>query len=357
MVGLLLVICLLVSVQSDWIERASMPTARSDMYANTVGSYMYVIGGCIVSQATFGASGCPNLTNVNEIYDPIQDTWSTGAPALTARYRHSTAVVGNKIYVISGRDGQDNVITTTEIFDTSSGTWTFGPALPEIGQTSDGYAYSSGSVLYYTGGYFQNYTSSPYVLSLDTSSGSQTWTLESNQLRTARGDHAISVVDGIPYLFGGFNSDQGFCQPLQSTEAYENGWIAKSDMKTARGDAAEALVTVDGKTRFFVVGGETVIPGCTGPLPILEVESYDPASDTWTLETPLPGSVMRFAGDGYGSTVFIFGGQREGVIGDGLFEVYSTVYSLEANPTGNAVGGRSGIMAALTIFLIVAVFN
>jgi N-acetylneuraminic acid mutarotase len=217
--------------------------------------------------------------------------------------------------------------------------------------TSDGYAFSIGTTLYHSGGYFQNYSTSAYVLSLDTSNPSAAWQF-SSQLLVSRGDHSVTVVNDVPIAAGGFNDAVGFCTPLTSVEAYNattNTWFNRSSLAIGRGDSAEGIaITSNGASRLYVIGGETLDASCTKPIPIAQVESYDPITDTWRLEESIPDSRMRFGGDGYNMTVFIFGGQHEYQgPGTDVFKVYNTTYALyvggqdTATPTSTSSGTTS----------------
>lgn len=197
------------------------------------------------------------------------------------RYRHSTARVGTQLWVTSGRDENDTVIASTEVYDTVANTWSNRTPLPSWALTSDGYAWAIGSTLYHAGGYYQNYTAASLVVSLETTNVNATWQVVPGALITARGDHCASVIQGIPYVFGGFNDVIGFNKPLNTTEAYANNqWSNKAPFPTGRGDSAEGIVTINGITRFLVIGGET--KGADGnPLPITDVNSYEPIANAW----------------------------------------------------------------------------
>jgi hypothetical protein len=60
---------------NTWEARAAMPTRRSAMATGTLGGRIYVIGGEV-----------PSLQAVNEVYDPVSNTWSTDTPIPVARH-------------------------------------------------------------------------------------------------------------------------------------------------------------------------------------------------------------------------------------------------------------------------------
>ena len=59
-------------VSNTWETKTSMPTPRADLCANIVNDKIYLIGGKKYSSTT------PffNETNINEVYDPANDSWS-----------------------------------------------------------------------------------------------------------------------------------------------------------------------------------------------------------------------------------------------------------------------------------------
>src|ERR1019366_175343 len=70
------------------------------------------------------------MNNYNQIYDPVANTWSTGAALPVAQYNMTSAVVKGKIYVIGGFNGGNN---GNQIYDPVASTWSTGAALP-VGQ-------------------------------------------------------------------------------------------------------------------------------------------------------------------------------------------------------------------------------
>jgi N-acetylneuraminic acid mutarotase len=65
---------------------------------------IYVVGGEV---------GFMEATNINQVYDPQKDTWSTGAPMPTARQSLGVAVVNDLIYALGGNFPANGFSTTT----------------------------------------------------------------------------------------------------------------------------------------------------------------------------------------------------------------------------------------------------
>lgn len=112
---------------NDWTPKAATPTARGGMEANVVNEKIYVIGGA-------GTDG--NVLAVNEVYDPATDTWSIKTPIPTPVTAYASAVVDDKIYIIGGLTPSENSpnksrINLTQIYDPLTDTWSLGAPLPD----------------------------------------------------------------------------------------------------------------------------------------------------------------------------------------------------------------------------------
>ena len=119
-----------------WETKSPIPNPRSHVCASVVGDKIYLLGGVGVMR------GWPYRIDVNNIYDPESDTWTTGA--LMPNYegfhdpRIASAVVDNKIYMISDSFNQ--------MYDPETDTWSSRTAMPTpiyyfyAGATSGEYA-------------------------------------------------------------------------------------------------------------------------------------------------------------------------------------------------------------------------
>jgi RNA polymerase sigma factor (sigma-70 family) len=105
--------------EDSWTEKAKMLTERCYTSACPVNGKIYVIGGVLNG---------PVLSTVEE-YDPVADTWEKKSDMPTARAFLAACAVGTKIYAIGGNNlpnGQNAGLTTVEIYDTLTDTWTKG---------------------------------------------------------------------------------------------------------------------------------------------------------------------------------------------------------------------------------------
>jgi len=79
-----------------WTQKSDMPTKRRTFTTDVLDGKIYTIGGYIPEVA-----GYPGLTTV-EVYDPATDTWTTAPDMPTGRFGSRTSVVDEKIYVFGG---------------------------------------------------------------------------------------------------------------------------------------------------------------------------------------------------------------------------------------------------------------
>jgi N-acetylneuraminic acid mutarotase len=193
--------------------------------------------------------------------------WTAGAPMPTPRTEVTAAVLEDDIYVIGGFDEFGQVTDIVEVYNIANNTWSKAAApLPEpLHHTA---AASYNGKIYVVGGYTAPWSPSNKLFIYDPVQNS--WQ-EGKSMPTARGALNVNFVNGILYAIGG-SSDI----PLGSNEAYDpssDNWTSKALMPTARHHAGSAVV--DGK--IFVIGGRI-----SGSLENISVnEAYDPEQDIW----------------------------------------------------------------------------
>ena len=95
-----------------------MPVAVSDMVATPLGNKIIITGGCSSENERSALDGnfyCTQITNAVSAFIPTSATFSSLPPMPRERYRHSAAVVNNKLYVIGGRDLTDTFIADVDV--------------------------------------------------------------------------------------------------------------------------------------------------------------------------------------------------------------------------------------------------
>jgi hypothetical protein len=209
-----------------WVSLPAATVARSELTgaaaADSTGAVKhYAIGG--------RGAACAPVCNTVEIFNPITNSWSLGAPMPTARAGLGSAVVNNLIYVVGGRTCGTPYcgapLANLEIYNPVTNTWAIGTPMP-----------------------------------------------------TPRMDiYAVTALGSKIYILGG---DTGGVD-LASVDIYDTGsgvWSAGVPMPTARANAVAG--TCSG--HIFVIGG--TVAGTD----IAIVEGFDPATNTWSTQPPMP---------------------------------------------------------------------
>lgn len=113
------------SVPDGWTTLKPMPTARDGAVGAAINGLFYVIG---------GFAGSINLLSsylhVVEAYDPPTDTWSTKAPAPSARYQQGGALINGLLYVVGGQGYLAQELATLEFYNSVTDEWGTATAMP-----------------------------------------------------------------------------------------------------------------------------------------------------------------------------------------------------------------------------------
>lgn len=101
---------------NTWATRAPMPTARSGTGAGVIDGKIHVLGG----EGWLDNFG--GVFRAHEVYDPKTNTWQRAARMLTPRHGFATAVIGRRLYAVSGVNnaggaGTLSVVNVNEIFE------------------------------------------------------------------------------------------------------------------------------------------------------------------------------------------------------------------------------------------------
>ena len=111
--------------KNQWHEGKQMPTARGALTANFINGTLYAVGGQSLLSSSSSPSGI--ILATNEAYDSASNTWITKASMPTARHHAASAVVNGKLYVIGGRvvEVSSTVnVNVNELYDPEKNTWT-----------------------------------------------------------------------------------------------------------------------------------------------------------------------------------------------------------------------------------------
>jgi N-acetylneuraminic acid mutarotase len=192
-------------LSNTWETKTSMPTPRADLCANLVNDTIYVIGGKKYSSTT------PffNVTNINEVYNPANDSWSTKTPIPTSVQGYASAVFNGKIYIMGGSlqslSLENTLITDAmQVFDPQKGNWSLAANLPHAvsygaAVTTEGYMAPART--YHIGGYsVGKFTDQVQAYNSENNSWSS-----GEAMPTSRAYLGVAVVNDVLYAIGGFD--------------------------------------------------------------------------------------------------------------------------------------------------------
>ena len=110
-----------------WQPRAPMPGgARGAVGCAAHGTNIYCVGGVLPSE-----SNPLPPTDRFEVYNTVSDSWTSLPASPRVRESANAHVIGDKLYVISGRNtGTNDTVPHTDIYDIATGTWSEGAAPP-----------------------------------------------------------------------------------------------------------------------------------------------------------------------------------------------------------------------------------
>jgi N-acetylneuraminic acid mutarotase len=286
-----------------WTTKTSMPTPKAGSSASVVDGKIYLIGGFTYSAGTHQTS------NENLVYDPLADSWTTKTSIPTPTLDYATAVVDNKIYVISGTASaySDNLIDLNQIYDPKTDTWSQGTPIPVAVQQAAASAttgVNSAKAIYVMGGFTGFYW--PRNLTQVYHPESDTWSSGAD-MPTPLFDLGVAVVKDQLYAIGGMT---GF---LRSATAENNQYtpfgyetvppdttpptvsIVSPENKTYTVNNVSLTFTVSEQTSWIgysldgqdnvTITGNITLSGLSNGLHNLTVYANDAAGNTGTSET------------------------------------------------------------------------
>jgi len=193
---------------NTWQTKASMPTPRSDLSANIVDNKIYLIGGKRYSSA----SPFYGETNINEVYDPTSDTWTTKSPIPIAVEGYGSAAIDSKIYILGGSrylssSGSSTSISNNQVYDAQNDNWTSAAVLPEgasYGATATTEGFMAPILTYFIGGLIDGQNSGETQIFNSTDNS---W-VSGDPMPTPRAYFGLAVLNDVLYAIGGFDGQE-----------------------------------------------------------------------------------------------------------------------------------------------------
>ncbi|MGA7684449.1 MAG: kelch repeat-containing protein [Terriglobales bacterium] len=183
------------------------------------------------------------------------NTWTSGSPLPTAVTFAAAGVAKDEIYVVGGStSGTSGVVADVQIYNPATNAWSTGVSYP-----------------------------------------------------TGIASASAAVVKNVLYVFGGTSDLKTPSNAVWAYNPKTKTWAAKAAMPTARWSTA---AVVEKKTNIiYVIGGSIN----ANPTFTAAVESYNPATNTWTEEAPLLVVKSQAAAGLLGTTIVV----ADGALSDG----------------------------------------
>jgi N-acetylneuraminic acid mutarotase len=235
---------------NTWSSVASLPQKLDHVGAAGYNGKLYVVGG------DFGLR--QYSSNKLFIYDPVSDKWTQGKPMPTARSALTAAFIDGILYTIGGEDFTGVPVNTNEAYDPKTDTWTLKAPMP-----SPRHHLTSAVVdgkLYVIGGRTVNSNSSSTYVNLNSNEMydpiSDTWTSKAPMPSNRSGLAAATSEDGKIYVFGGEDATTATAMTFDNNEKYDpmtDRWTSEAPMPTARHGLAAVFDNLTKK--IYVIGG------------------------------------------------------------------------------------------------------
>jgi N-acetylneuraminic acid mutarotase len=289
---------------NTWTVKAPMPTEEYGFAAAAYQNTIYIIGGC----SAFDESGFPiNCTGLNQAYDTSTNTWQVKEPMPTARAYLQAGVVGGKIYLIDGApsnngNGLGSYIDVNEVYNPANDSWTTAASMGLQGDDLGIDQYAStvlDNKVYVIGGFFN------YQVLVD-EGGARYYDPESNNWTAIKsspywiGGAGAAATSGTLapkniYVEGGTfpGEENSFFNEIYNPET--GNWSYGAPLPTTRCFCGVAVVSdaiyVIGGTTFPSSGGAYSPAGVVGSLPSAVNEEYFPLGYQGPMPSPPPPTV------------------------------------------------------------------
>ncbi|MBK7399635.1 MAG: hypothetical protein IPJ34_26115 [Myxococcales bacterium] len=235
------------TVDPLWEATTSLGTPRDLAAATVLPDGKVLVAG--------GATGSASVLATAERFDPATTAWTPVGALSTARWRHRVVTSGGKTLVLGGSSSSafsdPPALSSTELFDAATGTFSAGPPLGAARATFTTTILPGGKVLVVGG---ENGAVSLSSVELwDPAAGT---IVSKKPMSIARAEHGAVLLPSGKVLVAGGRSGS---TPLSTTEIYDpasDTWTASGSMATAR--AGLGLVVLDDKAGTVLAMGGLV---------------------------------------------------------------------------------------------------
>jgi hypothetical protein len=282
-----------------WVARAALPIPRSEMaWAAVVRGQMHIVGG-------YG-EGAVNR-DYHHLYEPAADRWLNGAPLPRGANHVAVAAEGDLLYACGGFVEQNRRSDALAfVYDSGSNAWR--PIAPMPRPRGAAAAVMLEGRLHLIGGASEPAAERASVGWHEVyDPKADRWTAL-KPLPGAR-DHVGCVAHGglIHVIGGRFNTFEYNTTLHHVYLPARDTWELRAPMPTER--SGHGLVVY--RNRFWAMGGEggEIVGGVPRQARVYgQMESYDPASDTWRKHAPMLTPRHAVGAVAIGDWIYVAGG-------------------------------------------------
>ncbi|KAJ8039942.1 Actin-binding protein IPP [Holothuria leucospilota] len=250
-----------------WTPYPNIQYPRSGLSAVFVQGFLYTIG---------GENELLLYDNV-EVLDPLEMKWTNGPSLPRPLSGHKACVLDGFIYVFGGYVGSE--VTDSVIrLDPEEGKWKQVGCMPS---KKTNFALTEVEGLVYIAG---GSSDSGGERSLQCYNPvTEEWT-QLAPMKHSRGSCGLAAIGNCIYAVGGSKPGRDAMSSVESYSIEENKWTTVKSMRIARADPCVASIN----GLLFVVGGRSAGQGHSPPHTLDDMESYNPETNEWTAEDPIP---------------------------------------------------------------------
>ena len=299
-----------------WVTDTPLPGIVSYSQAIVTNNRVYLLGGLINSIDSSIVYTAP----INP--DGTLGTWVTDTPLPVTVFRSQTIVTNNRVYLLGGFNNgaySSSVYTAPINANGTLGTWVNSTPLP--GAVAYSQAIVTNNRVYLLGGRINGaYSSSVYTAPINPDGTLGTWTIDTPLPVTM--SRALDIVtNNRVYLLGGIingiDSSIVYTAPI-NPDGTLGAWVTDTSLPGTV-YLSQSIVT---NNRVYLLGGLT---GAVYSSTVYTASiNADGTLGTWTIDTPLPGTIAISQAIITSSRVYLLGGFN---VNGSLATIYSAPFS------------------------------
>jgi N-acetylneuraminic acid mutarotase len=290
----------LIAGMNEWLSAADTPQGTRYHAVAEHGGYIFQFGG--------ETDWWTGTTAVNR-YDMASDTWTAAASLPIATYAMDAVTIGDLIYIPGGSDDTTDIrlggtfLNTLRIYDPVADSWSTGAAMPAPLAGASAVAYDG--LLYVIGGLQNDGTAANTLYIYDP--GTDSWTTGAS-MAEARSLSAAAAIDGKIYIAGGYLGGNGGDTTINSVEVYDIATDAWSSGSSLPGDWAPYGDGVF-QDRYFVVFNGGDLSTAEGFYCSQDAIWYDTVDGVWDNLPSLNRCLYGSQGVGVGDRFYLVSGR------------------------------------------------